>query len=157
MQSLDKNWMCWKVLCQAVKQRKNKNYIVEADSRANTKWRKVLHTAKDADLDRAVYWWWQYAKGAPVNGPLIKAKVKKLFSDLHAGMEPTECEKQLKPSEGWLRLFVERHVGLYVEALSTDTLTIKPFRQYLMLFVASATNWINRQTFIRQVLVVVRS
>ena len=49
-------------------------------------------------------------------------------------MEPTQCDKQFKAREVWLRQFIECHrlssVGLHGKTLSADSLAVKPFRQY---------------------------
>ena len=50
-----------------------KRIIAEANSGANTKQRKILCTAIDADLDKAVYLWYLqwHVKRAPVSSSLI--------------------------------------------------------------------------------------
>lgn len=91
--------------------------------------KKTLHKAEYNDLENKVYDWFlvQRERNCPVNGPLIRAKAKELFTKIY----PNKKSDNFLASDGWFRKFKRRYGLRFLkvcgEILSSDTSTITPF------------------------------
>ena len=66
--------------------------------------RKKARTAKDSDLDQAVYTWFVQRRheGVPISGPLLRAQAEKFNREMNG--DPT-----FTATDGWLMRFKKRH------------------------------------------------
>ena len=66
--------------------------------------RKKARTAKDSDLDQAVYTWFVQRRheGVPISGPLLRAQAEKFNREING--DPT-----FTATDGWLMRFKKRH------------------------------------------------
>ena len=80
------------------------NFASQLDDEGGLKKRKVMKTAQDTKLDKAVYMWFiqERNRGQPISGPLLCEKALDMNSMLGG---PSD----FKASTGWLKHFKSRH------------------------------------------------
>jgi hypothetical protein len=89
--------------------------------------RKTMKTAKNQDLDTAVYTWFMQVRGQgqPISGPLICEKALEMNNKLGG-------DADFKASTGWLKRFKSRHgireIDIQGEKLSADVAAAESFK-----------------------------
>ena len=70
--------------------------------------RKIMHLAKDGQLDEALYLWYiqKRSQGIPVTGPIMTEKAQMFYQQLHVD---DDFSLSFKASAGWLWRFCQRH------------------------------------------------
>lgn len=111
-----------------IKKQKNQIYTAVAKTYQEAK-KKTLHKAEYEDLETKLFEWFlnQRERNCPLNGPILKAKAKELFSKLY----PNKSGSDFNASDGWFSKFKRRHGMRFLkvcgEILSSDTTKITQF------------------------------
>lgn len=110
--------------------KKKKEQIYEAVSKTyQESSKKTLHKAEYEELETKLHEWFlkQRERNCPVNGPILRAKAKELFTKVY----PDKEDKDFLASLGWFQKYKRRHGLRFLkvcgEILSSDTSTITPF------------------------------
>ena len=113
---------------------KIREFASTLESKSMSGSRKVVHLAKDEELDRALYIWFVQKRniGMPISGTILCEKTKQFNKQLHA---QEETIPSFTASSGWLWRFCNRHsirsLRLEGEKLSADTESPESFNKEL--------------------------
>ncbi|CAM5085439.1 unnamed protein product [Natator depressus] len=104
---------------------KLRSMLVELDESEGLE-RKLLKTAQDNQLDRAVFTWFtqERSDGTPISSDIIRKQAEKLKKDLdfkRSGEDTSAPQgNEFKASSGWLNHFLKRH-GIQQVTISGET------------------------------------